>query len=81
MLDVLRVPRTDAVSKHHNKSMSIDVATRWGSTFAMLKRFLELRRTIEHEDLGDREIHLSTNDWSKIQKLVDVLAVPQNTTL
>ena len=31
----------------------------------MLKRLLELRSTIEHEDLGDREIYLSTNDWHK----------------
>ena len=77
----LRAPQTDAVLKHHNKSMIIDVATRWGSTFAMLKRLLELRSTIEHEDFGDREINLSTNDWCKIQKLVDVLAIPQNTTL
>ena len=77
----LRAPRTDAVLKHHNKSMIVDVAIRWGSTFAMLKRLLELRSTIEHEDLGDREINLSTHDWRKIQELVDVLAIPQNTTL
>ena len=57
-----RAPRTDAVLKHHNKSMIIDVATRWGISFAMLKRLLELRSTIEHEDLGNREINLSTND-------------------
>ena len=37
----LRAPRTDAVLKDHNKSMIIDLATRWGSTFAMLKRLLE----------------------------------------
>ena len=61
--------------------MIIDVTTRWGSTFAMLKRLLELRSTIEHEDLGDREINLSTNNWRKIQELIDVLAIPQNTIL
>ena len=77
----LRAPRTDAALKHCNKSMIIDVATRWGSTFAMLKRLLELRSTIEHKDLGDREINLSNNNWRKIQELVDVLAIPQNTIL
>ena len=77
----LRAPRTDAVLKHHNKSMIIDVATRWDSTYAMLKRLFELRSTIEHEDLSDREINLSTNDWCKIQELINVLAIPPNITL
>ena len=77
----LKASRTDAASKHYNKSLIIDVATRWGSTFAMLKRLFELRSTIEHENLGDREIYLSTNNWCKIQELVDVLAIPQNTIL
>ena len=39
----LRAPQTDATLKHHNKSMIMDVATRWGSTVAMLKRLFELR--------------------------------------
>ena len=56
----LRTPQTDTVLKHHNKSMIIDVATHLGNTFAMLKRLLELRSTTEHENLGDREINLST---------------------
>ena len=42
----------------------------------MLKRLLELRSTIEHKDLGDRDINLNTNDWRKFQELVDVLAIP-----
>ena len=50
----LRVPRTDAVLKRHSKSMITDTATCWGSTFAMLRRLLELRSTIEHEDLVTR---------------------------
>ena len=58
----LRAPRTDAVLKHRNKSMIMDVATRWGITFVVLKKLLELKSTTEHEGLGDREVNLSTND-------------------
>ena len=65
----LGAPRTDAILKHHNNSIIIDVGTHLGSTFAMLKRLLELRSTIKHEDSR------------KVQELIDVLAIPQSTIL
>ena len=64
---LLRTPHKDSTLKRHAKmGCVIDLPTRWGSTYKMLKRFRDLRPHIH--DLGLLECPLSNQEWEKVRK-------------
>lgn len=76
----LRAPHTDSILKRRaGKGVVIDVVTRWGSTFLMLKRLLELKVFIQ--DLGSREVHLTDQEWAKLEDMVHLLEIPYKATI
>ena len=76
----LRSPRNDAVLKRcAGKGMLIDMPTRWGSTFLMVSRLLELKDAILELSLS--EVHFSDYEWVELARLVDILRVPYDATL
>ena len=76
----LRAPHTDAVLKRKaGVGMLIDMATRWGSIPRMVKRLIRLKPFVQ--DLGMRDVHLSEFEWGEVQRLSDLLDIPQKTTI
>lgn len=76
----LRSPHTDIVLKRRaGKGMLIDMATRWGSTYLMLERLLELKCVVQ--DLGSQESHLSEKEWMEISEMVETLKCPHAATI
>ena len=69
------------LEKRGKKRPVFDMATRWGSTYLMIKRFLELRDSIEELDVVSPELHLPSTTWSSLEKLLSVLEVPYAVTL
>ena len=67
------------LEKRGKKRPVLDMATPWGSTYLMIKRFLELRDSIE--ELGVVSLHLSSTTWSSLEELLFVLEVPYAVTL
>ena len=59
--------------------MLIDMATRWGSISRMVKRLIRLKPFVQ--DLGMREVHLYEFEWGEVQRLSDMLDIPQKTTI
>lgn len=59
--------------------MPRDVATRWNSTFDMLKYALEHRKAVDvvtqRRDLGLRQFELTDEEWEIAGQLRDVLKV------
>ena len=71
----LRAPHTDGILKRRaGKGMLIDMPTRWGSTFLMLQRLLDLKSFIQ--DLGSQDSYLTESEWSEVKMMVDVLQIP-----
>ena len=71
----LRAPNMDMVLKlHAKKGMVIDMPIRWGSTFNMIKRALELKETIKK--MQGRDIHLTNSGWDKLERLKHILEIP-----
>ena len=65
MATTLRQPKKDAVIKRKTGlAMLIDMETRWGSTFLMVKRLLRLKETVIEFDSKDLELYES--QWEKI---------------
>ena len=76
----LRSPHTDIVLKRRaGKGMLIDMATRWGSTYLMLERLLELKCVVQ--DLGSQESHLSEKEWMELKEMVEILKCPHTATV
>ena len=69
------------LEKRGKKRPVLDMATRWGSTYLMIKRFLELRNSIEELGVVSPELHLSSTTWSSLEELLSVLEVPYAVTL
>ena len=59
--------------------MVIDTVTRWGSTYLMAKRLLELKGAVI--DLSLTEVRFTQQDWEKLERLVEALRVPYDATL
>ncbi len=76
----LRAPHTDAIlQRRAGKGMTIDNVTRWGSTYLMIRRLVELKDVVQ--DLGYKEVHLTEFEWSKVERLASLLQLPYEATL
>eukprot|EP00102_Acyrthosiphon_pisum_P019235 XP_016656445.1 PREDICTED: uncharacterized protein LOC107882526 [Acyrthosiphon pisum] len=78
----LRTPTVAGIlKKMKQKRAIIDVETRWCSKFDMLKRLLDLKSTCV--DLSDtfKELKLSENEWSSIEKMLQALSPAKTATI
>ena len=57
------------------------MTTRWGSTYLMIKRFLELRESIEELSLLSAEFDISLAMWSSLEDICSVLEMPYSATI
>jgi len=70
-----RTLKIDAIlKKRAKKGAIIDQATRWGSTYMMVKRLLELKTFLE--DIDNPAVSLSEREWNNVLQLEAVLAFP-----
>ncbi|XP_039441388.1 uncharacterized protein LOC120422101 [Culex pipiens pallens] len=70
-----RVPKTDAIIKRKAKKGAIlDQATRWGSTYMMIQRLIELRPILD--DLDNESVMMNQSQWDKAENLVNILKLP-----
>ena len=73
----LRSPNViSLLEKREKKRPVLDTCTRWGSTYLMIKRLLELRNSIKKLGVLSPEFHLSTATWSSLNELLSVLEGP-----
>ena len=78
----LRSPNVlSLLEKREKKRPVLDTCTRWGTTYLMIKRLLELRNSIEELGVLSPEFHLSTVTWSSLNELLSVLEGPYAVTL
>ena len=57
----------------------MDMPTRWGSTFQMIKRMNELKEFIQ--DLAASDCHLTDAQWNKAERLEQILSIPYRATI
>jgi hypothetical protein len=71
----LRTPKISEKLRREGLRMAvIDVETRWGSTYLMIDRVVELRAFIsESVDIYQKNLQLSTAQWKQAQELRDML--------
>lgn len=75
-----RTPKIDAILKRRaRKGIILDQSTRWGSTYLMVKRLLELKTFLE--DLDNQSVSLTKRQWDQTEKLESVLSYPYVVTL
>nr|XP_057906399.1 uncharacterized protein LOC131103824 [Doryrhamphus excisus] len=78
----LRAPNMVASLKKKGHLLPIiDVPTRWGSSYAMVNRLLELREVVQDYAAVAPDLHLSDEKWQRIQQLADVLKDPYIVTI
>ncbi|KAM9308920.1 LOW QUALITY PROTEIN: uncharacterized protein PAF06_013141 [Gastrophryne carolinensis] len=74
-----RAPKTDAILKRRaGKGAILDQTTRWGSTYLMVKRLLELKDFIEEMD--NENIALTEGQWTQTKELENLLSHPFTVT-
>lgn len=74
-----RTPKIDAILRRRaGKGAIIDQATRWGSTYLMIKRLLDLRNALE--DVDNPSVSLTERQWNELSDLESLLATPFITT-
>ncbi|KAM5158321.1 LOW QUALITY PROTEIN: uncharacterized protein ACMZJ9_009610 [Mantella aurantiaca] len=74
-----RAPKTDAILKRRaGKGAILDPTTRWGSTYLMVKRLLELKDFIEEMD--NENLALTESQWTQTKELENLLSHPFNVT-
>ncbi|KAM9329115.1 LOW QUALITY PROTEIN: uncharacterized protein PAF06_019636 [Gastrophryne carolinensis] len=74
-----RAPKTDAILKRRaGKGAILDQTTRWGSTYLMVKRLLELKDFIEEMD--NENIALTESQWTQTKELENLLSHPFTVT-
>ena len=74
-----RSPNIDAIlRKKTNKGAILDQATRWGSTYLMLERLLELKPALI--DIVHPDASLSDAQWNEVKRLEGLLRHPFLTT-
>lgn len=75
-----RTPKIDAILKRRaGKGALIDQQTRWGSTYSMIERLIELKAYIV--DLDNNDITLTDSQWMQTEELASVLHFPYKSTL
>ena len=73
-------PHTDGILKRRaNKRMLIDMLTRWGSTFLMLQRLVDLKCFVQ--DLGSHESYLTESEWAEVKMMIEVLQISHAATI
>lgn len=78
----LRAPNMAASLKKKGLPLPIlEVETRWGSTFNMLKRIHELKDVIQDYAAAAPELHISDAMWDESKKLLEVLEQPYAVTI
>ena len=79
VLVAARSPKIDAIlRKKTNKGAILDQATRWGSTYLMLERLLELKPALI--DIVHPDVSLSDAQWNEVKQLEGLLCYPFLTT-
>ncbi|XP_044134821.1 AP-4 complex subunit mu-1 isoform X1 [Bufo gargarizans] len=74
-----RAPKTDAILKRRaGKGANLDKTTRWGSTYLMVKRLLELKDFIEEMD--NENLALTESQWTQTKELENLLSHPFTVT-
>ena len=69
-----RSPKIDAILRRKtNKGAILDQATRWGSTYLMLKRLLELKPALI--DIVHPDVPLSDVQWNEVKQLEGCFAI------
>ena len=64
----------EIIKKRTGKVLFVDVETRWGSTFMMIERLLELRPIVQEcEGLGNKEMKLLPIQWEELGRLKNLL--------
>ena len=69
-------PAIVTVCRPRNLGLILDVKTRWNSTYAMLKRLVELRAAVEmfvSTDEKLKKLSLSVEEWDMVRHIVDIL--------
>lgn len=67
-----RTPKIDAIVKRRSgKGFILDQATRWGSTYLMVQRLLELRAVLE--DIDNPLLSLTEIQWQSANELEELL--------
>jgi len=67
-----RTPKVEAVLKRRcNKGAVLDQATRWGSTYLMLQRLLELKSCLI--DMANPDVSLTDQQWKQVQEIESLL--------
>lgn len=78
----LRAPNMTASLKKKKVLLPIlDVETRWGSTFNMLKRLLQIKTIVQDYAAASTELHVAEGIWASFQGIVNVLEPPFAVTL
>lgn len=63
------------------KKPIIDCATRWNSTFDMLRRLLDIKDIIEPLSNENQSLYLSANDWIFVKEFIDIFEPVYNATI
>lgn len=70
-----RAPKLDDIlRRREGKGAILDQATRWGSTYQMIERILELKATLV--DMASAEVALTELQWNQIEELKRLLVLP-----
>ena len=78
----LRAPNMLSSLKNKGQLLPmIDVETRWGSSFLMLKRLLALKVVVQDYAAASHELHMPERTWQQVQKLADILEQPYAVTV
>ncbi|KAM9307836.1 uncharacterized protein PAF06_011978 [Gastrophryne carolinensis] len=74
-----RTPKVDSILKRRaGKGAIIDQATRWGSTYLMIQRLVELKSYLI--DMANPQLTLTETQWRQIKELEELLEHPFQVT-
>ena len=73
-------PHTNFVLKGRaGKNLLVDMATRWGGSYLLLVRLLELKCVVQN--LGSQKSNLSEKEWVKSSEMVEIRKCPHIVTV
>jgi hypothetical protein len=72
----LRTPKiSEKIKKEGARMAVVDQETRWGSTFVMIDRVVELKTFVnESVEIYQKNLQLTTSQWKQAQELRDMLS-------